>query len=173
MAETINERIADRTERADEHLKEQGFFGRIMNRIGLRAANGVDRVESVADNNTSAFLGGTLFGAMRGSVLGTVAWAGLVAIGVTSLASLGGFLAVAGAAAFGFGLYHGQKAVEHHAAHSQHKRIADHIAEKSGATLDKRLTDPILEPGEEQSKDSHVARENARRRSASSAERGV
>lgn len=175
MAESVNERIADRTERiaerterANERLKEQGFFGRMMNRAGLHTANATDRAAAVGDNKGSHLLGGAVFGAMRGAVLGTVAWMVLVAAGFTSLAMLGGYLAVAGIAAAGYGLYHGQKSVQHYEQHRNDKRLADHIAEKSGATYDRRLTEPIMAPGEEQQRATggHVARENARRQAA-------
>jgi hypothetical protein len=163
MSETVSQRIADRTARADERLKEQGFIGRTMNRIGLTMANTSDRVASIVHNDTTAFIGGAVKGALRGGVLGGVTWAFLVAAEVV-VAGLPTFLAIAGVAAAGFALYHGRDAMRQfeNSKATNEKSAGDRIAEASGATYDRKLTEPLVEVSEQPTQ-SHVQRESARR----------
>lgn len=152
---------------ADEHLKDQGFFGRIMNRIGLHTANAVDRMTSVVHNAPAAFLGGSAFGALRGGTIGLAAWALAYAFILPAAAGPLAFAAIVGTSAAVFGMIHGQRAVDHYAVHAREKSIGDRIAERTGAVEESRLVNPITENNpEEQAKVNHAALVQSRRETA-------
>jgi hypothetical protein len=135
MAESVEERIAERKAIADEHMRHQGYFGRLFNRAGLAAANGVDRATPFSGSGIGSFIVGAVGGAVKGAVLGLVAGAVLATLGILSPAAVaaGAIYSIMGAGALVYGLYHGIKAAQEHRANDDGRRLPDKIAEAAGA----------------------------------------
>ena len=169
MANNVRDRIAERTEIADAHLKEQGFLGRIGNRIGLTAANTMDGADAaLGGGNRRSFLGGTVIGALKGALIGGIVT--VLAIGLTIIPAAVGtaaFLTITGLSAAAGGIAYGQKALERHTA--VHKRsIPDRVAVATDAIPDARMVNPIVEQEHTQKKpvEGFVTREMRRREEA-------
>jgi len=151
-------RIAKRTRLADLHMQQQGWLGRIFNRISLYVANGVDQATSFANDTNVVFLGATAAGLLRGAAYATVVT--LLAIAIIQplgpAMGIGGFLAIAAASAIGYGIYDGQKALEANLSDTK-PHVADIIARDTGA-----LPFPGHEAGEAiiRNNESHKYRQN-------------
>jgi hypothetical protein len=152
MAEKLHDRIARRTAIADEQYEQQGLFGRMFNRAGLHTANFVDRVISPINSGPFAFIGGAAEGVLQGGIVGGTIGLVMLGLGLIPAITAGAptALLIAGTAAVLSALYHGKKALVYHEAHADDERLADRIAEKSGAVPEGARSMPAPEHAHKQ-----------------------
>lgn len=139
MAGPIEDKIEERNAIAEERLQKQGFFGRILNHVGLATADGIDRVEAPFNNSMVAFESGMVGGAMRGAVVSSlIIWLPLFAFGAITAATAGpALLGIASVSALVVGTYHGVKEVKEYQKHKNDKPLSDKVAEKLGIVAEK------------------------------------
>lgn len=130
MAKIAETRIAERTRLAEAYREQQGMLGRATGRTGLALANTWDRVTAPFKGDRVVFGRATLFGVMRGSVLGAVV--GILGIIAAPALGAGFFLAATAVGGAVAGVKDGQNKLESHWRRQNHQ-LSDTIAEKTGA----------------------------------------
>jgi hypothetical protein len=182
MSDNVNERIAKRTLVADLRMQDQGAIGRAFNRIGLATANAVDRVSSVLTGGGSHLLAGGIYGALRGATYGTVAWALAVAVLMSPVAPLATATVLTmaavliGGGALIYGIHDSQKSLDEHIEAAGHKRLADTIAEKTGAAPSAEMEkskSTAAKPHDIEVTSDHAARILARRNVPADNQKGL
>src|SRR5271154_6094452 len=103
MAKEASERIRERDDTARLWRRDQGPFARMVSGAALFIADTMDRIDGLVANAPSRFIGGMMYGAMRGAFYGIIAcmvvipfWhaAGVFAAGALLLGIMGASAAI-------------------------------------------------------------------------------
>ena len=132
----VEERIKMRNKEAAYHMEHHGEgFSRQKAEAGLKAANVIDEVTSIGQDEKTIFTSMLVTGAVRGAFYGAVAaFIGVACLGGAAALPLYGGLMAAGAALFA--IVDSQTELELHV-NNNSRTLADRVAEASGAVPSK------------------------------------
>lgn len=131
--QNAEERVLERTRRAEEHLQDAGGLRAMVARAGLKAANVMDHAQAFTENDRGIFAWFNTVGAVQGAcvavlAVGALGLAGVIAGPLTPLIAVG----IVAAGALGGAVYKGQNGLTDHL-NSPDKTFGDQVARAAGA----------------------------------------